>query len=88
VKRGEASGRSRAIFAVVAVWWVCIPASHDRPWRREVAVLPWGVIDSDRVRLTGFRTFTYRSEDDFDVRYEQRQVSVAHLARTAVGCSL
>src|SRR5262249_17858783 len=24
----------------VAVWWVCIPPSHDRPWRREVAVLP------------------------------------------------
>jgi hypothetical protein len=66
-------------FAAVAVWWVCIPASHDRPWRREVAVLPRTVIDGDRVRLTGFRNFTYRSEDDFDVRYEQREVSLAHL---------
>jgi hypothetical protein len=66
-------------FAAVAVWWACIPASHDRPWRPEVAVLPRAVIDGDRVRLTGFRNFTYRREDDFDVRYEQREVSLAHL---------
>jgi hypothetical protein len=66
-------------FAAVAVWWVCIPASHDRPWRREVAVLPQAVVDGDRVRLTGFRNFTYRSQDDFDVRYEEREVSLAHL---------
>jgi hypothetical protein len=31
------------------------------------------------VRLSGFRNFTYRSEGDFDARYEQRQVSLAHL---------
>jgi len=66
-------------FAIVAVWWVCIPPSHDRPWRPEVAVLPRAVIDGDRVQLTGFRSFTYRSEDDFDARYEQREVSLAHL---------
>jgi hypothetical protein len=68
-----------AAFAVVAVWWVCIPPSHDRPWRREVAVLPRAVLDGDRVRLTGFRNFRYRSEGDFDVRYEQREISLAHL---------
>jgi hypothetical protein len=66
-------------FAAVAVWWACIPPSHDRPWRPEVAVLPRAVLDGDRVRLTGFRNFTYRSADDFDVRYEEREVSLAHL---------
>lgn len=66
-------------FVAVAVWWVCIPASHDRSWRPEVAVLPRAVLEGDRVRLTGFRNFTYRGEDDFDVRYEQREVSLAHL---------
>jgi hypothetical protein len=66
-------------FAGVAVWWVCIPPSHDRPWRREVAVLPRVVIDGDRVQLTGFRNFNYRSEDDFDARYERREVAQAHL---------
>jgi hypothetical protein len=66
-------------FAAVAAWWVCIPPSHDRPWRPEVAVLPRAVMDGDRVRLTGFRNFAYRSVDDFDARYEEREVSLAHL---------
>lgn len=66
-------------FATVAVWWVFIPSSHDRPWRRDVAVLPRAQIDGDRVRLSGFRNFTYRSREDFDVRYEQREVSLERL---------
>src|SRR5262249_6174209 len=80
VKRGAKPRLAFAVaFAAVAVWWVCIPASHDRPWRREGAGLPQAGVDGARVRLTGFRNFTYRSEDDFDVRYEQREVSLAHL---------
>jgi hypothetical protein len=66
-------------FVAVAAWWACIPPSLDRPWRPEVAVLPRAAIDGDRVRLTGFRNFTYRSADDFDVRYEEREVSLAHV---------
>jgi hypothetical protein len=66
-------------FAAVAVWWACIRPAHDRPWRPEVAVMPRAVVDGDRVRLTGYRNFTYRGEDDFDVHYEQREVSLAHL---------
>jgi hypothetical protein len=63
----------------VAAWWACIPPSHDRRWRAEVAVLPRAVIDGDRVRLTGVRNFTYRTADDFDAQYEEREVSLAHL---------
>jgi Domain of unknown function (DUF4105) len=66
-------------FAAVVIWWICIPPSHDRPWRREVAVLPRAIIDGDRVRLVNFRNFVYRSRDDFDERYEERDVSLAHL---------
>jgi hypothetical protein len=66
-------------FAAVAIWWICIPASQERPWRPEVALPPQAFIDGDRVRLTGFRNFTYRGEDDFDVQYEQRDISLAHL---------
>jgi hypothetical protein len=77
------SGRRRlafaGVFAIVVVWWVCIPPSHDRLWRREVAVMPRAVIDGDHVELTGFRNFIYRSEDDFESRYEQREVSLQHL---------
>jgi hypothetical protein len=66
-------------FLAVVIWYICIPPSHDRPWRKEVAVMPRAIVDGDRVRLTGFRNFEYRSVDDFDVRYEEREYSLADL---------
>ena len=41
--------------------------------------MPRATIDDDRVRITGVRNFDYRSRDDFTVRYEEREVSLAHL---------
>jgi hypothetical protein len=67
------------VFLVVAFWWSLIPASHDRHWRPEVAVMPRAIIDGDRVRFTGVRNFEYRSRDDFTPRYEEREVSLSHL---------
>jgi hypothetical protein len=68
-----------ALFLGVLVWFISIKPSHDRPWRPEVAVMPRAIIDGDRVRITGFRNFDYRSRDDFTVRYEEREVSLSHL---------
>ena len=68
-----------AVYAGVLVWWVTIRPSHDRPWRPEVAVLPRVTIDGDRVHITGVRNFKYRSQSDFDVRYEERDVLLSHL---------
>lgn len=67
------------LFLSVLVWWISIQPSHDRQWRPEVAVMPRAIIDGDRVRITGFRNFEYRSRDDFTVRYEEREVSLSHL---------
>ena len=67
------------VFLSVLVWWTFIPPSHDRNWRTEVAVMPRAIIDGDRVRLTGVRNFTYRSRNDFDIRYEDRGVLLSHL---------
>src|SRR5215510_8421753 len=68
-----------ALFFGVVIWFSSIKPSHDRPWRPEVAVMPRAFVDGDRVRITGFRNFEYRSRDDFTVRYEEREVSVSHL---------
>jgi hypothetical protein len=67
------------VFLAVAIWHGLIPPSHDRPWLREVAVMPRATIDGDRVRFTGVRDFEYRSRDDFTPRYEEREVSLTHL---------
>lgn len=69
------------VFAGVVAWWIAIPPSHDRNWRPEVAVMPRAFIDGDKVRITGVRNFEYRSRNDFTVRYEEREVSLAHLRR-------
>jgi hypothetical protein len=67
------------VFLVVLAWFISIAPSHDRPWRREVTVMPRAIIDGDHVRLTGVRNFTYRSRDDFTEHYEEREVSISHL---------
>ena len=67
------------LFLCVLVWEICIRPSHDRQWRPEVSVMPRAMIDGDRVRITGFRDFKYRSTDNFTVRYEERDFLVSHL---------
>ena len=78
-KRRYMSWAFAGLFVVVAVGWMFIQPSHDRPWRPDVAVMPRAIIDGDRVRFTGFRNFEYRSRDDFTVRYEEREVQLSHL---------
>ena len=41
--------------------------------------MPRVTIDGDRVRITGFRNFEYRSRNDFTVRYEEREFLLSHL---------
>jgi Domain of unknown function (DUF4105) len=67
------------LYLGVIAWWISISPSHDRQWRPEVAVMPRGFIDGDRVRLTGVRNFEYRTRNDFTVHYEEREVSLSHL---------
>jgi hypothetical protein len=66
-------------FIGVVGWWSSIRPSPNRMWRPEVAVMPRAVIDGDHVRITGFRDFDYRSTEDFDQRFETREVSLTHL---------
>ncbi len=77
------SRRAISIFAMlslaVVVWFSSIAPSHDREWRREVAVMPRAIIDGDRVRLVDVRNFEYRSRHDFTEHFEEREVLISHL---------
>ncbi|NQW99099.1 DUF4105 domain-containing protein [bacterium] len=68
-----------AVYLVILVGWSTIRPSHDREWRREVAVMPRAEIDGDRLRFSGFRNFEYRSADDFTEIYEEREFDLSHL---------
>ncbi|AKC85625.1 DUF4105 domain-containing protein [Pseudoxanthomonas suwonensis] len=67
------------LFAALLAGWSLVRPSHDRPWRPEVAVMPRIAIDGDRVRISGYRNFEYRSRDDFSERWEQRELRLSDL---------
>jgi hypothetical protein len=58
------------VFLVMAGWYARMQPSNDRDWRTELGVEPSAQIDGDRVTV---RNFAYRTEDDFAVRYEDRE---------------
>ena len=68
-----------ALVLGVIAWWLTIAPSHDRNWRPEVAVMPRAFIEGDHVRITGVRDFDYRSQNDFSVHYEEREIDLSHL---------
>ncbi|MCU0731202.1 MAG: DUF4105 domain-containing protein [Hyphomonas sp.] len=69
-----------ALAAVAAVvWWVSRVPSNDRNWQADVARVAWAERDGDTVRLHNVRNFHYRTETDFDARWEDRTVNLSEL---------
>ena len=66
-------------FAVVLLWWTSIEPSNERDWQTEVAVLPHATIDGDLVTLHNVRNFDYRTEQDFQPRYDDRTFDLRKL---------
>ena len=67
------------VFLLLLAWWSRIPASNDREWAAEYAVLPRATVEGDRVTLHNVRSFDYRTETDFTPRYEERTCYLGRL---------
>jgi hypothetical protein len=65
------------LFGGVLSWWLTIPPSNDRPWVPDVARLSTAEIDGDRVTIHNLRNFAYRSEEDYDERWETRSYDLS-----------
>jgi uncharacterized protein DUF4105 len=67
-------GLTVALFPViiVALWWTAIPASNKRDWTPDVARTARATFDGSRVTIENVRNFKYRSETDYDQRWETR----------------
>jgi hypothetical protein len=66
-------------FAALTVWWLSIPASNDRDWQNDVAVLPYATVHGDRITVHNIRNLAYRTETDFDARYYDKTVDLNKL---------
>jgi len=63
-----------ALLPVVAItlWWTSIPPSNTRDWTPDVAHTARATFDGSRVTIENVRNFNYRSESDYDQRWETR----------------
>ena len=69
-----------AIGAVaILAWWAAIEPRNDRDWVVEVSNSPRVEIKGDIVTLHNVRNFTYRSESEFDPRWEVRKLDLRKL---------
>jgi len=80
-------GRARTVLTIVfvialvlvAVVWRMATPSNSRDWQPEVAVLPYAVVDGDRVTVHNIRNFDYRTETDFTPAYYDRTFDLKRL---------
>jgi hypothetical protein len=65
--------------ALLIGWWTTIRPRNDRVWSDDVARLLSGEVHGSRVTLHNVRDFDWRSDDDFDARWETRDYDLDHL---------
>jgi hypothetical protein len=64
---------------VLLLWWRSITPSNDRAWADDVARMLSARIDGNHVTLHNVRNFNWRSDDDYDVRWETRHYDLDQL---------
>ena len=57
---------------VVALWWTALPASNARDWTPDVARPARATFAGSRVTIENVRNFKYRTESEYDQRWETR----------------
>lgn len=69
-----------ALMAVVVIgWFLTVPASGDRDWQDDLAVLPSAEIKGETVVVHHVRNCDYRTETDFTCHYDDRTYDLAKL---------
>jgi hypothetical protein len=65
--------------AAALLWWLTLKPSNDRDWQPDAARTPWAEVEGDRVTVHNVRNFDYRSETDYEQRWESRSYDLSRL---------
>jgi hypothetical protein len=68
-----------AVFAVVLIWWLLIPASNNRDWQPDVKVLPSAQINGNMITVRNIRNCDYRTDTDYTVSYYDKTFDLSKL---------
>ena len=67
------------VWAVLLGWWATILPSNNRNWQPDVAHVARGQINGDVLTVENVRNFNWRTDSDFDARWETRQYRLSQL---------
>jgi hypothetical protein len=69
-----------AIFGIICIWWTTIIPSNNRNWMPDVARNVTGTLNGDQLVVNNVRNFDWRSDTDFDQKWEQRSYNLSQLS--------
>ncbi|WP_404536453.1 Lnb N-terminal periplasmic domain-containing protein [Dyella agri] len=67
------------MYALLLTWWSAIMPRNDRAWSDDVARLLGGEVHGNVVTLHNVRDFVWRSDNDYDARWETQSYDLDHL---------
>ncbi|MDO1530451.1 DUF4105 domain-containing protein [Fulvimonas sp. R45] len=67
------------MYALLLAWWSTIAPTHQRAWADDVSRLLTGEVHGSTVTLHNVRDFAWRSDDDYDARWETRTYDLDRL---------
>jgi hypothetical protein len=71
-------------YVILLAWWGTIAPSNHREWADDVSHMLAGQVDGDRVTLYNVRNFNWRTDDDYDARWETRSYDLNQLSTADV----
>ena len=71
---------SWGVLALLLAYYLCIPATNGKEWQPSWSRLPAVEINGNEILVKDVRSFVYRTERDFDVRYVTRRFDLDKLA--------